>query len=87
MGLFWLGAGGAYFAKLAANRGMKQHAFYRTFYSGPWQFPLFMVMGGVAAMYYDWYRRLALEAVCQAEQLNESTRDAQHRMMENPLLK
>ena len=46
-----------------------------------------MLFGGVLSVYYDWYRRITLEAVCQAEEMRDSTIDAHEAMLENPFLR
>jgi len=45
-----------------------------------------MAVGGVAFMYYDWYRRLCLESVCELEDKLDSTVQARKNMRKAPLL-
>lgn len=80
--MFWIGAGAAYFAKLGSNKALRRDFFYR-----PWEFPVYMLCGGFVAVYYDWYRRLTLEAICQAEDLRDATLDLRHSMTEDPFLR
>ena len=45
-----------------------------------------MFGGGVAFMYYDWYRRLCLESLCELEDLNDSKITARKTMRKSALL-
>lgn len=46
-----------------------------------------MTVGGICFMYYDWYRRLALESVCELEDRRDSTVQARKTMNQSPLLR
>jgi len=81
MGLFWLGASSSFFIKLISNHTRGKPLHYR-----PWEYPLMMSIGGVTFMYYDWYRRLILESVCELEDLKDSTVTARQKMQKAPLL-
>jgi len=81
MGLFWLGASSSFFIKLIANHTRGRPLHYR-----PWEYPFMMAIGGVAFMYYDWYRRLCLESVCELEDKLDSTVAARKNIRKAPLL-
>ncbi|OMJ93179.1 hypothetical protein SteCoe_3870 [Stentor coeruleus] len=63
MGLFWLGASVGYFIKLGNSKSKRVTHFNR-----PWEFPIYMIVGGLFAVYFDWYRRIILEDVCDYEE-------------------
>lgn len=46
-----------------------------------------MSITGLGFSYYDWYRKLALEALCEAEDVRDSVRDANKRLKENVYMK
>lgn len=81
MGLFWLGASSSFFIKLISNHTRGKPLHYR-----PWEYPIMMFVGGVAFMYYDWYRRLLLESVCEMEDLSDSVVAGRKNMRKAPLL-
>ena len=45
-----------------------------------------MVATGIGFVYYDWYRRLALEATLSLEELQEGKELSMSRMRENPII-
>ncbi|CAG9333130.1 unnamed protein product [Blepharisma stoltei] len=82
MGLFWLGASSAFFAKLLYNKAIRKPYLYKAYH-----YPTIMLMGGVTMVYYDWYRRLALEYICELEDLNDRQVESRSKMIADPLLK
>ena len=87
MGLFWLGGSAGYFIKLVNNKARRQHYFHSIFYLGPWEFPIYMLVGGIASVYLDWYRRVILESACEYEEKMEPTVKAIDLMKQNQLLR
>lgn len=54
--------------------------------SGAWEYPIWMTFGGIGAVYYDLYRRVGLEAICENEDLKDAKTDALRRFIREPLI-
>lgn len=46
-----------------------------------------MLIGGITAVYFDWYRRIALEAACECEPKALIKYENRERMAKNILLR
>jgi hypothetical protein len=66
MEAFWLGISSGFLMKTLGNRFLRKPMFYE-----PWKYPMYMGVGGLIGVYYDWYRRILLEYRCELEEVRE----------------